>query len=68
VAARTNGLAVKLRLTRPDLAVRRGFHPGTIITTGADLRFTTRAINFYAADPDRRSSIGTPEGLTHLIS
>jgi hypothetical protein len=65
-AARAGSLVVKLRLARPDLVVRRGFRPGTNITTGADPRFTAWAINLYAARPDYRPDIGTQDGLHRL--
>jgi hypothetical protein len=53
----------KLRLTRPDMVVRRGLRPGTSVATGADPGFTAWAINLYAARPDYRPMIGTHDGL-----
>lgn len=62
-AAHPTRLGIKLRLTRPDMLVRRGLRPGTNIATGADPDFTTWAINLYAARPDHRPTIGTHDGL-----
>jgi hypothetical protein len=64
--ARPTSVGVKLRLARPDLAVRRGFRAGTSIATGADPGFTAWAINLYAARPADRPAIGTQEGLHRL--
>ncbi|SCG72383.1 hypothetical protein GA0070613_5069 [Micromonospora inositola] len=57
---------VKLGLAHPELLVRRGIRPGTMIATGADPAFTARAINMYTARPDYRPTIGTHDGLRHL--
>jgi hypothetical protein len=67
-AAEPTSAGVKLRITHPELVVRRGFRPGTTIRTGADRGFTAWAINLYAARPDYRRSIGTNDGLLPLKS
>lgn len=64
--SRLAGTSIKLRLAHPDLAVRRGFNPGTSIATGADPAFTARAITLYATRPEYRPSIGTTAGLSLL--
>lgn len=67
-AAEPTSFGVKLRFAHPELVARRGFGPGTTISTGADRGFTAWAINLYAARPDYRQTIGTEDGLLRLKS
>jgi hypothetical protein len=67
VTAEPARYGLRLRLGRRDLLVRRGFRPGAGLSTGADRGFAAWAVNIYAARPDLRPSIGTPDGLRHLL-
>lgn len=58
---------VKLTFARPDLVVRGGLRRGRAIRTGTDPGFTAWAIALYTARPALQTTIGTDEGLLHLI-
>jgi hypothetical protein len=65
-AATPTTSGVKLRITHPELVVRRGLRPGATIRTGADRGFTAWAISLYATQPSHREAIGTADELLRL--